>query len=915
MQDIQGIKEKSAGQVWHHLSESEVVGILRTDTQKGLSSQDAAARLEAFGANVLSAKKGKNPWLMFLLQFHQPLIYILIASGVVTLWLKEYVDSGVIFGVVFLNAVIGFVQEIKAVKALDALAKSIVTQAKVVRDGKMVVLPSAELVPGDLVLLQAGDKVPADIRLLNAKNPFVDESALTGESVPVEKRIGILPLDVMLAERTNMGYTSTLVTYGQSNGIVVATGKDTEIGNISALLNEAEDLETPLTKKIEHFSGKLMYLILGLAVVTFGASVYHNFPVSDSFVAAVALAVAAIPEGLPAAFTIILSVGVARMVKRLAIVRKLPAVETLGSTTVICSDKTGTLTENQMTVQQVYAGGAFFNVTGAGYAPDGQVLDAVSGQPAKSFALEECFRAGLLCNDAALEYRDGRFVVNGDPTEGGLIVSAKKYGLDEENESRRYARISLIPFESEYQYMATLNADESNQRVIYMKGAAEVLLKRCADMLDNRGDVVDLDKDAVLRVVEEMSAKGMRVLAFVKKEMPNVTKGIDHPDVMEGMTFVGLQLMIDPPRAEAIRAVQACLSAGVHVKMITGDHALTAAAIARQMNLDGKGFDAPLPETRTGDQLADMSEDELKKVARDVSVFARVTPEQKLKLVRALQSQGEIVAMTGDGVNDAPALKQSNIGVAMGKNGTDVAKDAADIILMDDNFATIEAAVEEGRCVFDNLMKFIIWTLPVSFGESFVLLAAIFAGTALPISSLQILWINLAQTVFLGFAFAFENKEKNVMTRSPRRPEAPIVPRAFVYRMVLVSVLMVAACFWMFFKECAGTLPENRALAQTAVVNTIVFIQIFYMFNCRSLLNGFWTMGLFSNKIFWLGIVAMILAQLAFTYTRIFNIMFKTAPMPASLWLYVIGIGFASSVVVGLYKRFYEAKAERKSFL
>ena len=913
MTDSQRIKEEIKGKVWYHLPEQQVIDVLQTNPDKGLSTQEAAERIETFGQNVLSAKKGKNPWLMFILQFHQPLIYILIASGVVTFWLKEYVDSGVIFGVVFLNAVIGFVQEIKAVKALDALAKSIVTQAKVTRDGKMVVLPSAELVPGDLVLLQAGDKVPADIRLLNAKTPFIDESALTGESVPVEKRIGVLAEDVMLAERTNMAYTSTLVTYGQCNGVVVTTGKDTEIGNISALLNAAEDLETPLTKKIEHFSSKLMYLILGLAVVTFGASVYHNFPIADSFVAAVALAVAAIPEGLPAAFTIILSVGVSRMVKRMAIVRKLPAVETLGSTTVICSDKTGTLTENQMTVQHVYVGGEMFDVTGAGYVPEGSVLSRKDKTDAKSAILEECFLAGVLCNDAALELKDGSYIINGDPTEGGLIVAARKYGMDEAEKNSKHTRISLIPFESEYQYMATLNASDGAS-VIYMKGAAEVLLKRCENMLNAEGEVVPLDLDAIVRTVEKMSSKGMRVLAFIKKEMSADTKVIDHPDVEKGMTFIGLQLMIDPPRGEATAAVQACLSAGVKVKMITGDHALTAAAIARQMNLDGAGFDAPLPVAKTGEELARLSEDELKTVAREVSVFARVTPEQKLKLVRALQSQGEIVAMTGDGVNDAPALKQSNIGVAMGKNGTDVAKDAADIILMNDNFATIEAAVEEGRCVFDNLMKFIIWTLPVSFGESFVLLVAIFAGTALPVSSLQILWINLAQTVFLGFAFAFENKEKNVMVRSPRRPDAPIVPRAFLYRMLLVSVIMVVACFYMFFKVYDNN-PENKALAQTIVVNVIVFIQIFYMFNCRSLLSGFWTMGLFSNKIFWWGIIAMILAQMAFTYTHVFNIMFKTAPVPAPLWLYIVGIGFGSSLLVGLYKRFYEAKAEKKSFL
>lgn len=905
--------EQMRNHAWHSLPEAEVVHILKANKETGLTTEESQKRLEYFGPNMLKPKKGKNPWVMFLLQFHQPLIYILIASGCVTYFLREYVDSAVIFGVVFLNAVIGFVQEIKAVKALDALAKSIITEAKVMRDGKMITLPSADLTVGDLILLQSGDKVPADVRLLSVRDETIDESALTGESVPVPKKIGILPHDILLADRSNMAYTSTLVTYGQSQGIVVDVGTNTEVGKISELINTVEDLETPLTLKIQKFSTLLLYMILGLAVLTFVAGMMHDWTFGQSFVASVALAVAAIPEGLPAAFTIILAIGVSRMVNRLAVVRKLPAVETLGSTTVICSDKTGTLTENQMTVQKIFVGGKTFNVTGTGYVPVGAITDENGNESQKFPGVTDCLRAGVLCNDAALEQKeDDRWIINGDPTEGGLFVSARKYGMNETDENFLYPRVSLIPFESEYQFMATLNKHE-DKKVVYLKGAVEVLLSRCEKAQDIDGNIIPLNEENVASHVARFASKGMRVLAFAKKEMPANTNDISHDDVKSELVFLGLQAMIDPPRAEATAAVAACLSAGVRVKMITGDHALTAAAIARQMNLDGAGADADLPKVMTGKDVAELSDTEMEEVVQNISVFARVTPEQKLKLVRALQVRGEIVAMTGDGVNDAPALKQSNIGVAMGKNGTDVAKEAADIILMDDNFATIEAAVEEGRCVFDNLMKFIIWTLPVSVGESLVLLAAIFMGSEIPISPLQILWVNLAQTVFLGFAFAFESKERNIMVRPPRKPTAPIVPRAFIYRMLLVSAVMMAACFFLF-NQALGQ-GETLAVAQTSVVNMIVFIQIFYMFNCRSLLNGFWTMGMFTNRVFWGGIAMMVLAQMAFTYTAIFNKMFKTAALPSDRWVEIIIIALGCSLIIGLYKIIYESKAEKKSFL
>jgi Ca2+-transporting ATPase len=879
---------------WHHLPASEVAELLDSDLAHGLKADEVRRRRETFGANLLTPKAGMPAWLRFLLQFHQPLIYILIASGVITAFLQEWVDSGVIFGVVLVNAVIGYIQESKAEDAIAALARMAASSTTVLRDGVKQPLPAAELVPGDVVLLAPGDKVPADLRLYRTRELMTDEAALTGESLPVPKLTAHLDKDAVLAERANMAYASTLVTSGQGAGVVVATGDATETGRISRLIAQVADLSTPLTRKIEHFSAIMLYVILGLAAFTFAVGIWRGEAPVEMFMAAVALAVGAIPEGLPAAITITLAIGVSRMAKRRAIIRKLPAVETLGGATVICSDKTGTLTENQMTVQEIYAGGATYSVSGSGYAALGEISRggvAVTPQG----ALRECLLAGLLCNDAALAERDGRREVAGDPTEGALLVAAEKGGLDLDELHAAWPRRDEIPFDSRYQYMATQHDGE----VVYVKGALEKILERATSMLDADGQAVELDRAAIEAYALAMAQRGLRVLALAKVVV-QAGQALDHRH-LGGLVLIGLQGMIDPPRPEAISAVRACRTAGITVKMITGDHAVTAAAIARQLGLDGEG------EALTGRQLAAMSDTELRTAVRNTTVFARVEPEQKLRLVEALQAEGQIVAMTGDGVNDAPALKQADIGIAMGITGTEVAKEAAAMLLTDDNFASIEAAVEEGRGVFDNLTKFITWTLPTNMGEGFVILAAVVLGVALPITPLQILWINMTTAVLLGLMLAFEPIDKDVMRRPPRNPDAPILTTALMFRILLVSTLLLGGAFGLFLWELEG--GENVELARTIAVNVFVMGELFYLFNCRSMTHSPFHVGFFSNAWLWSGVGLMILLQLFFTYAPVMNRLFASAPIGLDDWARIVAVGFAIFLVIEAEKAWRRGKA------
>jgi cation-transporting ATPase F len=884
---------------WHHLPGAEVVELLDTHAEQGLDRFEIEQRRKHFGPNMLPSRKGRGPLVRFLLQFHQPLVYILVAAGVVTLLLHDWIDAGVILAVVLVNAMIGYLQESKAVAALEALARTMTTQANVIRSGSTRSVPSQELVPGDLVVLQSGDKVPADVRLLRIRDLHADESALTGESVPVQKRIERLEPETPLAERCNMAYTSSLITYGQAAGIVVATGGNTEVGRISKLIASAEVLQTPLTRKIERFSGILLYVILGLAGAAFVVGMARGQGVVDMLMAAIALAVGAIPEGLPAAVTITLAIGVSRMAKRHAIVRKLPVVETLGSTTVICSDKTGTLTENQMTVREVWAGGRMYHVSGSGYSPKGELrADAKLVQArTASEALIECLTCGVLCNDSALELDDGRWKVRGDPTEGALLAVGSKLGLDVESLRSEWTRKDSIPFESEHQYMATLNERSDGKRYVYVKGAAEKILERCDRMLDAHGGEAAIGAAAVTAEVERMAKQGLRVLAMAGGEAPSGRTPLDHQSLGSRLVLLGLQGMIDPPRQEAIRAVDACKKAGIRVKMITGDHALTAAAIADLLGISTcPGVGPARQRVITGRELEECSDEELIERADRACVFARVSPEQKLRLVRALQARGHVTAMTGDGVNDAPALKQSDIGIAMGRAGTEVAKEASDMILTDDNFATIEAAVEEGRGVYDNLTKFIVWTLPTNLGEGLVILAAILVGAALPILPIQILWINMTTAVLLGMTLAFEPKEPDIMSRPPRDPATPILTGALVGRILIVGALLLGGAFGLF--EWALLRGAGEPAARTIAVNVFVFTELVYLFNCRSLKQSILQVGLFSNRWVWIGACAMTVLQILFTYNPIFNRVFGSAPVGWAHWSAIAAVAVAAGAVV-----------------
>jgi Ca2+-transporting ATPase len=882
---------------WHHVSHQEALALLETDPAKGLDRFEVQHRLEQYGPNLITPERRHGPLVRFLLQFHHPLIYILLVATVVTLVVKGTVPAAVIFGVVLFNAILGFVQESKAEHAIRSLAQSLITEATVIRSGKTQRIQATELVPGDIVVLRSGDKVPADLRLIESRDLQISEAALTGESVPVEKVAEvILPASTILSDQKNMAFATTLVTYGRGIGLVVATGDNTAVGRISHLITTAEGVQTPLTRKIAQFSRMLMVVILAVAAATFAIGLVHGLQLADNLMAAIALAVAVIPEGLPAALTIILAISVMRMAQRRAIIRKLPAVEALGSTTVICSDKTGTLTQNQMTVQQIVVGEVAYIVSGAGYAPagefsrDGAVVDHLPP------GLLDCLRAGLLCNDSRLVEQDGRWLIEGDPTEGALIVAAAKAGLQQDDEAGRYPRLDLIPFESEHQYMATLHqTGASEPPVVYFKGSVEATLARCSQAIDPEGLEVPIATEAVQQVADEMASKGLRVLAVARKQLPTGTARLTHPEVSSGLTLLGLQGMIDPPRPEAIEAVRICHNAGIKVKMITGDHALTAAAIGEQLGLNGAA-----PKVVTGAEIASISDDDLIEQAERTTIFARVTPEQKLRLVRALQARRHIVAMTGDGVNDAPALKQADIGVAMGITGTDVAKEASDMVLTDDNFASIEAAVEEGRGAYDNLIKVITWTLSTNVGQGSIILAAVAAGAILPILPVQILWVNMMTVIALGTMLAFEPKEPDIMSRSPRPVDAPILSTVLLTRLVMVGGMMLASGYGLFLWALGAGFSLEQA--RTIAVNTIVIVQLFYLFNCRSLHNSLFHVGLFSNPWVFVGSAGMVLIQLVFTYVPFMNVIMESAPIGLEAWGLITLMGLLAFVVVELEK-------------
>jgi len=890
------------GQNWHSIESQNIVELFESDSTDGLGPLSIKHREEFFGKNVLKKKKQDSKLKKFFLQFHNALIYILLGASLVTAILQEWIDSGVIFAVVIINVIIGYVQEVKAQEAIESLKKMMTTEAVVVRDGKKISISSIDLVPGDIVLLESGSKVPADMRLIESKDLKVDESMLTGESVSTLKNISLQKQDVTLNDRDNMTYSGTYVTYGRAKGIVVATASNTELGKIAHLIQETTSMDTPLTKKISAFSKVLLYVILALAAFTFIVGILRENSAVETFMASVALAVGAIPEGLPAAVTITLAIGVSRMATKNAIIRKLPAVETLGSVTTICSDKTGTLTQNKMSVTHILCSGTTYNITGNGYEPKGEFFKGDEKVEVIDSALKEILRAGYLCNESYLLEKDGLFSINGDPTEGALVVSALKAGCSEHILHSKFPRLDLLPFESDRQFMATINKDVSNeQNILYLKGSIEKTLAICDyELVD--GEVVEINRGKISHQAEQFASKGLRVLAVAKKLVDGDM--INDRLLDDKFILLGLQAMMDPPRPEAIEAVKESIGAGIKIIMITGDHALTAFSISKMMSIIPQETEYEGSVIR-GSELFNLTDTELIEKVADVRVFARVEPEQKLRIVDALQARGEVVAMTGDGVNDAPALKQADIGIAMGIGGTEVAKEASDMILSDDNFSSIAHAVREGRNVFDNLIKFITWTLPTNLGEGLVILFAIMLGLTLPILPVQILWINMSTAIFLGLMLVFEPKEDGIMQRNPRNPKEPILGKSMVVQMLAVGFYMLVTSYTMF--NYALNSGYSVEYARTIAVNIFVFVELFYLFSCKELQTSVFRTNIFNNKFLLLGVGLMSLAQITFTHAGFMQVMFKSEALDIQTWSQILAISFAVLFVVEI-KRYLESK-------
>jgi magnesium-transporting ATPase (P-type) len=878
---------------WHSQPEADVLNALQTDPS-GLAQQEAARRMAQYGLNRLSSQKTRSPLQRLLSQFNNLLIYVLLASSLITALLGHWVDTSVIVGVVVINAIIGFIQEGRAEEAMNAIRRMLSPEATVLREGKRAVIPAESLTLGDIVLLQAGDKVPADLRLLQVKSLRIEEAMLTGESIAVEKNIDPVAASATLGDRYCMAYSGTLIVHGQGTGVVVETADNTEIGRISALLKEVQPLTTPLLRQMESFGRWLTFAILTLAAMTFlfGWRV-HQFDIGEMFLATVSMAVAAIPEGLPAVLTITLALGVQRMAKRHAIIRRLPAVESLGSVTVICTDKTGTLTRNEMTAKRLMTATEVVDVSGTGYSPHGGF--SISGREIDAQAdMLDLLRAGLLNNDAVLLKTDNEWHLAGDPTEGALITLALKAGLDAAFENESLPRTDLIPFESEHRFMATLHHDHAGHAFIFVKGAVEQVLAMC-NRQRNQGEDKSLNLQYWHDLMAKSGALGQRVLALAMKTADDRQHELTFSDMQSGFTMLGMVGIIDPPREEAFLAVQECRAAGIRVVMITGDHAETARAIALQLDI-GNG------KVLTGGEIdALRDENALRAAVSEVAIYARASPEHKLRLIKALQANGEIVAMTGDGVNDAPALKRANIGVAMGMKGTEVAKEAAEMVLADDNFATIAHAIEEGRTVYDNIKKAIVFIMPTNGGEAGMVLVAILSGIPLPVTPVQILWLNMVTAITLALALSFEKGEPGVMQRPPHPGDKGILSGFMVWRIAFVSVLLTGGSLTLYLWESARgvSIEACRAVA----VNAIVAGEMAYLFNCRYLLSPVRTRLDFTGNFYILLSIALLSAmQMLFTYLPFMQKMFGVVPIDAFAWLRIICFGLLLFVAVEVEK-------------
>ncbi|SFM14306.1 cation-transporting P-type ATPase [Marinobacter zhejiangensis] len=883
---------------WHRVTVDAALAALETSPQ-GLSQPEIEARHQRYGANRLPAPPPERAFLRFLRQFHHILIYVLIGAATITGLLGHWLDTSVILAVVLLNALIGYVQEGRAARAITAIRHMLAPQASVLRSGRRLSVAGEDLVPGDVVLLDAGDRVPADLRLIRAHSLQIQEAILTGESVAVDKQTEPLGKAAAIADRSCMAYSGTTVTRGQGCGVVVATGGLTEVGQISGMLVNVDTLKTPLIEQMEVFA---RWLTLVIAIVAGLLLVYGHFVQQQAFaglfMAVVGLSVAAIPEGLPAVLTITLAVGVQAMAKRHAIVRRLPAIETIGSVSVICTDKTGTLTRNEMSVATLVAGGQHFDVECSGYAPTGSLTLArdVVAPESLPLAVELLVRTAVLCNDAELHKQEASWHVEGDPMEGALLALAGKVELYPEELRSRWRRTDVIPFDTRHRFMATLNHDHRGHGSIFLKGAPEAVLALCVGQLDVNGDVQPLEERQWHRLAEQIAAAGQRVLAFAYRPVSASHSVVELADLEQDLVMIGLAGFIDPPREEALAAVVECQRAGIAVKMITGDHASTAAAIGHQLGLPNSHH------TLTGTELDRLSEDQLAAVVRDINIFARTSPEHKLRLVKALQSQGMTVAMTGDGVNDAPALRRADIGIAMGGKGTEAAKEVSDLVLADDNFASIVAAVREGRTVWDNIRKMIGWTLPTSSGEAFAIVVALLAGLALPVTPIQILWVNMITTVSLGLALAFEPTEEGAMRRCPRPRHDSLLSGALLWQIALVTALIVCGVFGIYsYAVGQGYTVE---LARTLAMNTLVVMEIFYLFFIRNMNSTTSSWNLVrGTPVVWLAVVGVTLGQVVITYLPPAQTVFGTRAVSLVDAVLVIAIGFALYVAVELEKQ------------
>lgn len=886
---------------WHALPADKVCADLGT-SDAGLTSDEAARRLERYGPNSLAAPVPRRVLMRFLAQFNNLLIYVLLSASAVTLFLGQFIDAGVIAGVVVINAVVGFIQEGRAERALEAIRSMLSLEAPVLRDGVRVTIDASMVVPGDIVLLGAGDRVPADLRLLYARNLQIQEAVLTGESLPVDKDAAPVAEQSVLADRLSMAFSGTLATRGQGIGVAVATGAKTEVGRISAMIAKVEPISTPLLRQIGVFARVFTVTIVALSVLTFAVGVViREFDAAEMFLAAVALAVAAMPEELPAIMTITLALGVQRMARRKAIVRHLPDVETLGSVTVICTDKTGTLTENAMSVQSAVTADGIYRVTGSGYEPTGAIRrvdgdEIVTHEP----VLTDLGRAGLLCNDANIRRDGGRWQAEGDPTEAALVSFGMKAGFDGAAERVRAKRLDVLPFDAAYRYMATLHPASAGGAVAYLKGAPERVFSLCATQRTAGGDV-PIDLAYWNAQAETLAGRGERLLALAVRRYERSPERLAFDDLEDGLVLIGLVGFADPPRREARAAIAECKEAGIAVKMVTGDHAVTALAIAHELGFENTA------EALTGGDLDALGVDELAERAVHVDVFARTSPEHKLRLVEALQRRGAICAMTGDGVNDAPALKRADVGVAMGQKGTEAAKEAAGLVLADDNFATIVRAVEEGRTIYGNLRKSIAFILPTHMGEALIVLVAVLAGTSLPMTPVQILWVNMVTTVTLSLVFAFEQAEPNVMQRPPREPHTPILSRFLVWRVIYVGLIMVAGTLGMFLWQ--RWLGADLETARTMALHTIVCFELFYVFNARRMHGPpFSRASLGGSGPAFIAAGIVIALQLAITYLPPMQLLFQTRPIDFAEWGLILLTSGSVLVLVEADRLLFQAR-------